>query len=69
MNSDVLARATDDIRELFGVLFADFQARWCYIATWHRVTFYGNTGYAQPTLVLLHNLANMIMNNTFLEIH
>lgn len=37
-----LRRATEDVRRYFPEL-QDFSATWVFIATWHRVTFFGGS--------------------------
>ena len=44
MSTDILQRASNDVREAFGREFALFRASWSFIATWHRVTFFGWSG-------------------------
>ena len=41
MSTDILQRASNDVREAFGRELALFQASWSFIATWHRVTYFG----------------------------
>ena len=65
MGTNILLRASNDVREAFGREFALFRASWSFIATWHRVTFFGYLGSDEVAPVsklthLTHCLQQMI---------
>ncbi|XP_077312589.1 uncharacterized protein LOC143933542 isoform X4 [Lithobates pipiens] len=43
----LLSRATSDIRSYFNAV--DFTAQWAFVATWHRVAYYGSSTYKVNT--------------------
>ena len=41
-DSDILRRASREVRQAF-VRFTHFSATWVFIASWHRVTYFGGS--------------------------
>ena len=50
-SEDILMRATAEVMASFADEVPTFQAAWTLVATWYRVTFYGNEGFQHPTPV------------------
>ena len=50
-SNDILERATAEVLDTYADEVPNFRATWTLVATWHRVTFYGNNGNVQPTPV------------------
>ena len=50
-DADLLQRATDDVRSAFDAL-PQFNATWVFVATWHKVTYYGGS-YSTPVSLCL----------------
>ena len=50
-STPILNRATAEVLSVYRDEVPDFAATWTLVATWHRVTFYGNNGQANPTPV------------------
>ena len=50
-DADLLQRATNDVRSAFGAL-TQFTATWVFVATWHKVTYYGGSSSTPVSLCL-----------------